>query len=172
MNLNRARFPRGNDPVRCVPKTLTPEPRPIASHPNDSAIFHTRSTFMSNHTFTKSIPNSHYTGNLTPPNFFYCQHCGAKIPTAAPGTKNRNHCPHCLWSLHLDTTPGDRKSACKAPMQPIAVTVQVNGEWSIIHRCTSCRALNINRIAGDDNEFQLLSLAAKPLSKPPFPLLE
>jgi len=31
-------------------------------------------------------------------------------------------------------------------------------------------ALNANRIAGDDNELALLSLAVRPLAQPPFPL--
>lgn len=55
-------------------------------------------------------------------------------------------------------------------MEPIAVWVRKGGEWAIIHRCRLCGALSSNRIASDDNGPLLLSLAAKPLANPPFPL--
>jgi hypothetical protein len=55
-------------------------------------------------------------------------------------------------------------------MEPIGVSIQRNGEWSLVHRCTGCGTLRINRIASDDNEMLLLSLAVRPLSAPPFPL--
>ncbi|MEF2898636.1 MAG: RNHCP domain-containing protein, partial [[Eubacterium] siraeum] len=42
--------------------------------------------------------------------------------------------------------------------------------WALIHRCKKCGELKINRIAADDNEYLLLSLACKPLANPPFPL--
>ena len=46
-----------------------------------------------------------------------------------------------------------------------------NREWVIIHRCTECGTLHANRVAGDDNEALLLSLAVKPLANPPFSLV-
>lgn len=55
-------------------------------------------------------------------------------------------------------------------MEPIAVWVRKNGEWSIIHRCRICGKLSSNRIAADDNPMKLMSLAMKPVSFPPFPL--
>ncbi len=55
-------------------------------------------------------------------------------------------------------------------MEPIAIWVQPRGEWSIVHRCESCGALRSNRIAGDDNEFALASLAARAVARPAFPL--
>ena len=55
-------------------------------------------------------------------------------------------------------------------MEPIAVWVQATGEWSLVHRCGGCGALRCNRIAGDDNEFALASLAMRPVVRPPFPL--
>ena len=56
-------------------------------------------------------------------------------------------------------------------MKPIAISLRENGEWMIVHQCTGCGTVRVNRIAGDDQEFALLSLAAKPLSQPPFPLI-
>jgi ribosome biogenesis GTPase len=55
-------------------------------------------------------------------------------------------------------------------MEPIAVWVRPNGEWAIVHRCRKCGAVRTNRVAGDDNELALMSLAVRPLARPPFPL--
>ena len=55
-------------------------------------------------------------------------------------------------------------------MEPIAVWVRYNDEWDIVHRCKRCQILRINRIASDDNELVLISLALRPLARPPFPL--
>ena len=70
----------------------------------------------------------------------------------------------------MDLRPGDRRSCCRGLMEPIAVWVRRNGEWAIIHRCQTCGAVRTNRIAGDDNELVLMSLALRPLAQPPFPL--
>jgi len=88
----------------------------------------------------------------------------------AYGTEHRNHCPSCLWSKHLDDSPGDRAADCDGAMEPVAVWVKRGGEWAIIHRCSRCGTLHSNRIAGDDNELVLMSLAVKPISQPSFPL--
>ena len=107
----------------------------------------------------------------SPEEWFVCRHCGRRINRNAPGTRHRNHCPWCLRSVHLDEKPGDRASACGGIMEPIAVSVRKDGdEWMLIHRCTECGALKANRIAGDDNEMALLSLAVRPVARPPFPL--
>jgi hypothetical protein len=65
---------------------------------------------------------------------------------------------------------GDRRSGCRAIMEPIAVWVKRDGEWAVVHRCRQCGKLTANRIAGDDNEVALVSLALRPLAQPPFPL--
>jgi hypothetical protein len=101
---------------------------------------------------------------------FLCEHCGQAVPGSAPGTQHRNHCPSCLWSLHVDLRPGDRRSGCRAPMEPIALWVRHGGEWAIVHRCTKCGMLRTNRISGDDNGMLLISMAVRPLASPPFPL--
>lgn len=101
---------------------------------------------------------------------FVCLHCHHLIDCEAPGTTHRNHCPRCLWSVHLDEEPGDRAASCRGMMEPIAVSVRRGGGWALIHRCRECGALRANRIAGDDNELVLLSLAVRPLAQPPFPL--
>src|SRR5512147_2229255 len=94
---------------------------------------------------------------------FRCAHCHALVSSAHlfSGVNNRNHCPYCLWSCHLDLfAAGDRLSACKAPMQPIGLTMkpgrnkyrpEAHGELMLVHACTGCGSLSINRIAADDD---------------------
>lgn len=110
------------------------------------------------------------TAEATEHNGFVCIHCSRPVEGAVPGSEHRNHCPHCLWSSHVDIRSGDRRSTCRAPMEPVAIVVRRDGEWSLVHRCTSCGFLRSNRIAGDDNEMILLSIALRPLARPAFPL--
>jgi hypothetical protein len=104
------------------------------------------------------------------PASFRCHHCRLDVPTAAPGTAHRNHCPHCLWSRHVDDSPGDRAALCGSGMEPIAVSVRGAGEWVLVHRCTGCGTLHLNRTAGDDSPLLLVRIAIGPLARPPFPL--
>jgi hypothetical protein len=105
------------------------------------------------------------------PDTFRCRNCRLDVPMAAPGTLHRNHCPNCLWSLHVDEDlPGDRAADCAASMEPIGVSVRDDGEWALVHRCTACSTMHLNRIAGDDNPLMLMRLAVRPLAQPPFPL--
>ena len=101
---------------------------------------------------------------------FVCRNCGRKVVPEGAGTDHRNHCPNCLYSLHVDNEPGDRASGCGGKMEPIAVWVRNNGEWALIHRCKACGALSSNRIAADDNPMKLMSIAMKPIAEPPFPI--
>lgn len=101
---------------------------------------------------------------------FICKHCGVQVKPEGAGTHHRNHCPDCLFSIHLDNNPGDRAALCGGIMEPIGVWVRKGGEWAIIHRCSKCGSLSSNRIASDDNSLLLMSLAVKPLCMPPFPL--
>ena len=100
---------------------------------------------------------------------FQCAHCGYLVSSAhwLSGVHNRNHCPYCLWSRHLDLyAAGDRLSACKAPMQPIALTSKRSrnkyshgqGELMLVHQCTDCDSVSINRIAADDNADTILDI--------------
>ena len=94
---------------------------------------------------------------------FRCAHCHAIVSCAhlLSAVNNRNHCPYCLWSRHLDLyVAGDRLCACKAPMKPIGLTMKKSrnkyqrerrGELMLIHECVECRSLSINRIAADDD---------------------
>jgi hypothetical protein len=108
---------------------------------------------------------------------FRCAHCHQIVSSAhlLSGVNNRNHCPYCLWSRHLDLyTAGDRLSACKAPMQPLALTAkrrrnkygQDRGELMLVHQCTDCGDVSINRIAADDDAHTLLGIFSASLALP------
>ena len=101
---------------------------------------------------------------------FCCAHCGKEIHPEGAGSQHRNHCPHCLYSLHVDEEPGDRKATCHGQMEPIGVISKGDGDWSILHLCKSCGKLSLNRALADDNPLLLMQLAVKPLSSPPFPM--
>lgn len=103
---------------------------------------------------------------------FKCKYCGKDVLSEAIGTKNRNHCVFCLWSFHLDSKEsGDRKSECKAGMEPIGLTFkqegkdkwgkEKQGEIMIIHICEKCGKISINRIAGDDDPEEILKVFEK-----------
>ena len=113
---------------------------------------------------------NHRSKNETPPGAFRCTNCSRLVSGSAPGTANRNHCPYCLWSLHVDGESGDRTSDCRGAMEPVAVWVKRNGEWALVHRCQRCGHLQSNRIAGDDSPIALVSLAMRPIVLPAFPL--
>jgi DNA-directed RNA polymerase subunit RPC12/RpoP len=100
---------------------------------------------------------------------FTCGHCGAPVSSdvVLSGVNNRNHCPYCLWSKHVDLyQSGDRLNVCKAHMRPIGLTFKQErnkygsglGELQVIHQCSGCGGLSINRIAADDDNDLLWSL--------------
>lgn len=81
---------------------------------------------------------------------FQCISCGRRAPKHTGGSY-RNHCPHCLWSKHVDIAPGDRAASCGAPMRPIGVDHSGKKGYILIHECTVCGARDRNRLAPDDD---------------------
>lgn len=80
---------------------------------------------------------------------FACGHCGAEVRPLANGSV-RNHCPVCLWSLHVDVFPGDRANPCRGPMRPVGVDQSGKKGWMIVHRCETCGFTGRNKAALDD----------------------
>jgi hypothetical protein len=66
-----------------------------------------------------------------------------------------NHCPACLWSMHVDVHPGDRAATCRAPMAPAQLLYE-RGAFVIVHRCTGCGARRRCRTGRDDDLSVLL----------------
>lgn len=104
---------------------------------------------------------------------FRCVYCQQFVSAfwMISGVRNRNHCPYCLHSRHLDLLrAGDRLAACKGAMQPVGLTFKrirnkygdSPGELMLVHRCTECGKLSINRIAADDDDDALLALLDHP----------
>lgn len=88
---------------------------------------------------------------------FDCQKCGKAVP---PHTGScRNHCPFCLFSLHVDDKiPGDRMSECISLMIPTSVEYSGKKGYSILHECTVCGHKQKNRTAPDDDLDAIISL--------------
>ncbi|OGC78051.1 hypothetical protein A2619_03155 [candidate division WWE3 bacterium RIFOXYD1_FULL_39_9] len=84
-------------------------------------------------------------------NTFICSNCSKKVRISAPGTRNRNHCPFCLYSVHIDNFTGDRKSNCHGSMEPIGKYLKKDGEEVLVHKCVKCGFIRANRVAGDDS---------------------
>ncbi|WP_045876799.1 RNHCP domain-containing protein [Pseudofrankia sp. DC12] len=90
------------------------------------------------------------------PEDFTCLVCGA----AVRGDGYTNHCPHCLWSRHVDVAPGDRAAGCGGLMRPVAVEARAH-DMVLTHACESCGHRRRNRTAPADGEAALLRVAAE-----------
>ena len=97
------------------------------------------------------------------------------------GVNNRNHCPYCLTSKHVDLyRSGDRLNACKSRMTPIGLTWKRSknkygsglGELMIVHRCEGCHQFSINRIAADDCSDSIQQLFHSTINLPQADLCE
>jgi DNA-directed RNA polymerase subunit RPC12/RpoP len=82
---------------------------------------------------------------------FTCENCGRQVLPLSNGSY-RNHCPHCLYSKHVDEKPGDRRKNCGGLMQPVGVTYKSGKGLQIIHRCLACGAEKVNKVAGDTSQ--------------------
>jgi len=100
------------------------------------------------------------------------------------GVNNRNHCPRCLFSRHVDEkTAGDRRATCMSRMEPVGLTLkqahkrygqEEQGELMLIHQCKGCGKISINRIAADDDAafiYQLFKRTAETPAEWKFTLL-
>ncbi|OGM11771.1 hypothetical protein A2Z22_04335 [Candidatus Woesebacteria bacterium RBG_16_34_12] len=90
---------------------------------------------------------------------FICINCGEKVK----GSGFTNHCPVCLYSLHIDEgIPGDRKSSCGGLMKPIGIDKK--GEiFILIHQCGKCGKVMKNKASEKDNFEEILKLSSKGL---------
>lgn len=78
----------------------------------------------------------------------------------------RNHCPHCLYSKHVDVIPGDRANPCQGLMRPIAVEYLPQKGWMIVHQCTKCGHQGRNKAtlidSQADNFYRIIELSSNP----------
>jgi len=117
---------------------------------------------------------------------FTCVQCGfpVSVERELSGVNNRNHCPRCLFSRHVDEkTAGDRKATCMSRMEPVGLTLkqahkrygeEEQGELMLIHQCKGCGKISINRVAADDDAafiYQLFKRTAETPAEWKFTLL-
>ena len=90
---------------------------------------------------------------------FICKKCG----NFTQGNGYTNHCPKCLWSLHIDINPGDRQEKCQGMMEPVNIEIQA-GEYSVLQKCQKCGFERRNKI-GESDDFTAVLKLAKDLSE-------
>ena len=89
---------------------------------------------------------------------FICENCGQLVPPL--GYTARDHCPHCLYSKHVDVMPGDRANTCKGLLKPIGIE-KFKDTYKILYKCTSCNEPHKNIMAKDDDINQIILLSSK-----------
>ena len=87
---------------------------------------------------------------------FICENCGEKVSKL--GYTSRDHCPHCLYSKHVDNMPGDREAECRGLLKPIQVELDSKKGYVIIYKCKKCGAIRKNKAADDDDKDLLIKL--------------
>ena len=92
-------------------------------------------------------------------NGFICGHCGKEVKPL--GFTSRNHCPFCLWSLHVDVNPGDRASDCGGVMDPAFAEPDAKRGFIISHKCRKCGEIRRNKAAADDDRDLLIELTSR-----------
>lgn len=90
---------------------------------------------------------------------FVCEKCGNKVV----GSGYTNHCPHCLWSKHVDVNPGDRASDCGGMMKPVAIEKE-GREYIIRHKCIKCGYEKPNKAVKEDNFDMIIQVSAEAAS--------
>lgn len=87
---------------------------------------------------------------------FICENCGQHVLPLKYTA--RDHCPHCLYSKHVDIMPGDRANNCQALLKPIGIE-KFKDTYKIIYKCTKCNEPHKNIMAKDDNMDLIIELS-------------
>ena len=89
---------------------------------------------------------------------FTCEHCHEEINPL--GYTARDHCPHCLYSKHVDIMPGDRQNECNGLLKPVGIE-KFKDTYKILYKCTKCNQEHKNIIATDDNMDLIIKLSVQ-----------
>lgn len=92
---------------------------------------------------------------------FVCANCGKEVSPL--GYTSRDHCPYCLYSIHIDNIPGDRANTCHGLLKPFMVEPNSKKGYIISYKCTKCGEIKRNKSA-DDDDFDVLLAIAKDYS--------
>ncbi len=87
---------------------------------------------------------------------FICDNCGHSVPPLEYTA--RDHCPKCLYSKHVDISPGDRSNTCQGLLEPIGIEKYKNS-FKIIYQCQKCHTLHKNIIAEDDSMDEIIRIS-------------
>ena len=88
---------------------------------------------------------------------FICINCGQEVLPLRNGSY-RNHCPYCLYSLHVDIVPGDRACKCMGLMEPNRIVYNSKKGYQIVHRCLKSSKEKANIICDDDSQLDNFDL--------------
>lgn len=79
---------------------------------------------------------------------FVCINCNTHVV----GNGFTDHCPKCLFSMHVDVNPGDRaaKESCGGIMEPISIAPSKKG-FTIFYRCIVCGHEYSNKSSDQDD---------------------
>lgn len=89
---------------------------------------------------------------------FICENCNKMV--SKTNYTARDHCPHCLYSKHVDINPGDRLNDCKGLLEPISIE-KFKDTYKIIYKCNKCNKIHKNIMANDDNMDLIIELSVK-----------
>ncbi len=90
---------------------------------------------------------------------FVCKNCKTKVI----GNGYTNHCPKCLFSLHVDINPGDRAETCRGLMEPINFELR-KGNYILTHKCLACGKIKRNKLLSEDN-LNVLTMLSESIAK-------
>lgn len=87
---------------------------------------------------------------------FKCNNCGYLVNPLKYTA--RDHCPSCLYSIHIDINPGDRRNECLGNLIPIGIE-KFKDTYKIIYKCDKCHKTHKNIMARDDNMNIIIELS-------------
>lgn len=90
-------------------------------------------------------------------NGFICRHCGKEVKPL--GYTSRDHCPYCLYSIHIDNIPGDRANNCLGDLVPISIENNNKKGYVIVYKCNKCGEIKRNKSANDDDFETILEVS-------------
>ncbi len=89
---------------------------------------------------------------------FVCRNCNFQVEPL--GYTARDHCPKCLYSIHVDINPGDRANTCFGNLVPYNIE-KFKDTYKILYKCDKCGELKKNIMANDDNYDLILEIISK-----------
>lgn len=87
---------------------------------------------------------------------FICENCNKKVEKL--NYTSRDHCPYCLYSKHVDISPGDRANMCKGLLKPIGIE-NFKDTYKIIYKCEKCNEYHKNIVANDDDFNEIIKIS-------------